>query len=192
MYELLAHVQNAAEYNWNRKLPYPACPGCRAAAPPRAARTPTTADTQPIADNTSRQQGKLLSRSRTRVVTERSMVNWMFLTAARRISPVLLSLATKTSTASAFCFSTKGSSSSSSSTRGTQFRSSMNSMSTSDSPQDATAGTSPVANEKFVVASCQILCGEDKATNIAVAEQAVKDASAAGAKVQSVDAALHC
>lgn len=36
---------------------------------------------------------------------------------------------------------------------------------------------------KFVVAACQMLCGEDKAANIQSAEEAVKDAAKAGAKV---------
>lgn len=62
-------------------------------------------------------------------------------------------------------------------------------MSSSGSPKD-TAETTAVVNRKFLVASCQILCGEDKAANIAVARQAVKDASAAGAQV-SAHATLH-
>lgn len=36
---------------------------------------------------------------------------------------------------------------------------------------------------KFTVAACQILCGEDKATNIASAEKAIRDAATAGAQV---------
>lgn len=36
---------------------------------------------------------------------------------------------------------------------------------------------------KFVVAACQMLCGEDKAANIQSAEEAVKAAAKAGAKV---------
>lgn len=36
---------------------------------------------------------------------------------------------------------------------------------------------------KFVVAACQIMCGEDKAENIKTAEHAVEDAAAQGAQV---------
>lgn len=44
-------------------------------------------------------------------------------------------------------------------------------------------GTATMAKEKFTVAACQILCGEEKEDNIEKAEQAVKDAAAAGAQV---------
>lgn len=55
-------------------------------------------------------------------------------------------------------------------------------MSTSAVPKESMASA---AAPKFVVAACQILCGGDRASNIASAEQAVKDAAAAGAQVNS-------
>lgn len=45
-------------------------------------------------------------------------------------------------------------------------------------------GTAAMAKDKFMVAACQILCGEEKEGNIAKAEQAVKNAAAAGAQVR--------
>lgn len=56
-------------------------------------------------------------------------------------------------------------------------------MSTPGSPPEVPAGAAAMAHEKFMVAACQILCGEEKEDNIAKAEQAVKDATAAGAQV---------
>lgn len=46
-----------------------------------------------------------------------------------------------------------------------------------------TSSQSDAAMPKFVVAACQMLCREDKAANIRSAEEAVKDAAKAGAKV---------
>lgn len=95
----------------------------------------------------------------------------MLVAAARRISPVLLSLAAKSTPASAF-FSLQTYTTPAPPSR------KLNSVSTSGS-----VGTATMAKEKFTVAACQILCGEEKEDNIAKAEQAVKDAAAAGAQV---------
>ncbi|CAM9648527.1 unnamed protein product, partial [Hapterophycus canaliculatus] len=48
---------------------------------------------------------------------------------------------------------------------------------------EATAGVAAAVKRNFLVAACQMLCGNDKAANIVNAEQAVRDASAAGAQV---------
>jgi len=56
-------------------------------------------------------------------------------------------------------------------------------MSTSGASPEGTGGTAAVVKEKFMVAACQILCGEDKVGNIVNAERAVKEAAAAGAEV---------
>ena len=56
---------------------------------------------------------------------------------------------------------------------------SSSSMSAAGPSKEGGAGSLP----KFIVAACQILCGEDKTANIASAEKAVRDAAAEGAQV---------
>lgn len=58
-------------------------------------------------------------------------------------------------------------------------------MSTSGATPEGVGGTGAAAKEKFTVAACQILCGEDKVGNIANAERAVKEAATAGAEVSA-------
>lgn len=112
----------------------------------------------------------------------------MLVAAARRISPVLLSLAAEASTASAFFSSAAAVASTPKSSihidrRHTLAGRKFNSVSTSGSPPEAPVGAAAMAKEKFIVAACQILCGQEKEDNIAKAEQAVKNAAAAGAQV---------
>lgn len=130
-------------------------------------------------------------------------VKWMFTTSARRTVPCLLSrssvrvalalsLAARASTSYAFVVlpSARATAKQSSTlvSRADRFlveisprrsKSSLGSMSAAGPPGDGGA----VASQKFTVAACQILCGEDKAANIASAEKAVRDAAAAGAQV---------
>ena len=115
----------------------------------------------------------------------------MLLSAARKISPVLLSLAAKTVTSSALAFSRPATTRHARRTDVQPARLS-SSMSSAGSPQEGAGGTAAVAKEKFTVAACQILCGEDKGSNIANAERAVKEAAAGGAEVSAATARHNC
>ncbi|CAB1117530.1 unnamed protein product [Ectocarpus sp. CCAP 1310/34] len=118
----------------------------------------------------------------------------MFLAAARRASPILLSLAVKTSTIAAF-YSPKlanaRTNTAAGATRTAYAACSISrnisllsrrliSMSASRASEGAAGGA---GSRQFVVAACQILCGSDKLVNIATAESAVREAAAAGAQV---------
>lgn len=119
----------------------------------------------------------------------------MILVAAKKLGPVLLSLSGRATTSSAFFFFRATPRTSSALVRslhkgthnGIRDRSwrptTMSSMSASSASAGATTGVAEAETQKFVVAACQMLCGSDKAANIVNAEQAVRDASAAGAQV---------